>query len=85
MLDALNRENGPFEEVKRELQSLDAKLSPASGWKAVGNALKWPLAELEVTKSLARLNRLKTAVLLTLTTDQMYVSLCCQRHSTCLT
>lgn len=39
---------------------------------AVGHALKWPLAEPEVTKSLARLNRLKTAVLLALTTDQTH-------------
>lgn len=78
MLDALSRENGPFEEVKWELQSLEAKLLPASGWKAVSNVLKWPLAEPEVTKSLARLNRLKTAVLLALTTDQTYVDLCCQ-------
>lgn len=45
---------------------------------AVGHALKWPLAEPEVTKSLARLNRLKTAVLLALTTDQTYVDLCFQ-------
>lgn len=85
MLDALNRENGTFEELKRELQSLEEKLLPASGWRAVGNALKWPLAEPEVTKSLARLNRLKTAILLALTTDQTYVRLCYQLCSRWLT
>ena len=85
MLDAVNREDGPFKEVKWELQSLEAKLLSVSGWIVVGNALRWPLAEPEVTKSLTRLNRLKTAVLLALTTDQTYVSVCYQRRSTWLT
>ena len=70
MIDALNRKDGPFEHIRVELQNLEAKLLPVKGWKSVGKAIRRPLAEPEVTKSFARVNRLNTAVLLAVTEDQ---------------
>ncbi|MCJ1387554.1 hypothetical protein MMC18_000397 [Xylographa bjoerkii] len=78
MINTLNQKDGPLEQCKSELKALEAKLRPASGWKAVGKALKWPLSEPEVVKSLTSLNRLKATLMLALTTDQMVVSLAIQ-------
>ena len=44
-LKLLSERDGLLVKCKAELVSLKAMLEPASGWKAVGQALAWPLAD----------------------------------------
>ncbi|KAI9771253.1 MAG: hypothetical protein M1839_002837, partial [Geoglossum umbratile] len=50
---------------------LEKRLSPASGWRAMGKVLLWPLAENDVMKSLESIKRFQTTLHTALTADQM--------------
>src|SRR5215475_5720622 len=67
--DSLTKPDGPLAECEAELISLKEKLEPASGWKAVGKALTWPLKEGDTRKILDKLERLKGTLNLALTAD----------------
>ena len=69
-LKLLGERDGPLVKCKAELVSLKAMLEPASGWKAVGQALAWPLKEGDITKTLDNLERTKATLQLALTADQ---------------
>jgi len=69
-LKLLGKPDGPLVKCQAELDDLKKKLEPASGWKAVGNALTWPLKEGDVTKTLDNLERTKATLQLALTADQ---------------
>ena len=43
------------------------KLKPAKGFMALDQMLKWPLRESDVTKRLAKLNRFKSTLIVSLT------------------
>lgn len=73
-VELLGRQNGTLSRCLKELQTLQDKLQPSKGWKAVGRALKWPLSEPELLKVLSRLDRMKTTITLAISTDQMFVS-----------
>ena len=66
----LSGSNGPLSQFEAELLALQKKLGPASKWKAVGQALTWPLKESDVKKTLAALERNKATLTLALTMDQ---------------
>jgi len=68
--DSLTKPDGPLAECEAELISLKGKLEPASGLKAVGKALTWPLREGDVRKTLDKLERMKETLNLALTADQ---------------
>ena len=69
-LKLLGKPDGPLVKCQAELDDLKKKLEPASGWKAVGNVLTWPLKEGDVTKTLDNLERTKATLQLALTADQ---------------
>ncbi|KAK5053766.1 hypothetical protein LTR84_001727 [Exophiala bonariae] len=66
---------GPLTQALDELQQLEIKLRPASGWRAVGKLLKWPLSEPEVVKTLDRINRLNTTLALAASTDHLKIAI----------
>jgi ankyrin repeat domain-containing protein 50 len=70
----LASKDGMLETTLLELEELQGRLSPASGWRAAGKILKWPLTEPELNKSLDRINRLKSSLLVATTTDQLWVT-----------
>ena len=74
-VEPLTYKNGPLSKCSEELFGLQNKLKPASRWKALGRALKWPLSEPELSKVLSRLDRVKSTINMGLSIDQMYVSL----------
>lgn len=63
--------DGPLSQALGDLEELQIKLKPASGLRAVGRLLKWPLAEPEVVKTLARIDRLKTTLVVAASTDHL--------------
>lgn len=63
--------DGPLTQALEELQALQVKLKPATGWRAIGKLLKWPLTEPEVVKTLARINRFKTTLVVASSTDHL--------------
>lgn len=81
-LDSLNRQGGPLEVCKVELQQLELKLAPAEGrLKQIGRALTWPLKEKDVQKTLGTLARQRGLLQLALTADQTTMTLAI-RHVT---
>jgi hypothetical protein len=66
----LNMADGPLVHLKAELDDLEKKLEPASGWKAKHQALVWPLKERDTRKTLVTLESTKATILFALTADQ---------------
>ena len=54
---------------------MEKKFKPAKGFRALNQMLKWPLRESNVTKQLAKLNRLKSTLTVSLTADQTCIEL----------
>jgi hypothetical protein len=69
-LESLVKPDGPLSKCEAELTALMKKLKPASGWKAVGKGLAWPLKESDVNKCLDNLERTKETLNLALSADQ---------------
>jgi hypothetical protein len=57
-----------------ELEALEKKLVVTSGWKAIGEALYWPLKEDDMKKTLENIRRLKATFSLVLSADQTWAS-----------
>jgi hypothetical protein len=55
---------------KLEVEHLKSSLEPASGWRKVGQALTWPLKEVDVKKTLNYLEQTTATLQLALTADQ---------------
>jgi len=70
MLVSLSRPGGLLEVCKTELQGLEKKLEPETGWKALRKTLVWPLQKTELNKVLDILERSKTTINLALVVDQ---------------
>ncbi|KAK2756076.1 hypothetical protein FQN54_005483 [Arachnomyces sp. PD_36] len=74
-LELLAKRDGSLLRCQTELQTLEARLDPGTGWRAVGKSLVWPLKEEEMQKLLSSLERLKSTMQLALSTDQATLSL----------
>lgn len=72
---SLSREDGPFEGCMEGLVALQVQLQPKTGWKAIGNALVWPLKEEETQQVLQGLNDLRATLHFALETDNTSVIL----------
>lgn len=68
--ELLAKPDGPLLNCQSELERLQAKLEPESGWRAVKRSLVWPLKEGELRKALGALERLKGTMQLALSADQ---------------
>ena len=63
--------NGPLDQFKNALVELAKKLAPAKGLKNLGRILTWTLDKTKCINILAKIERLKTLVILTLQRDIM--------------
>lgn len=71
-IEALNRRQGPVEQLTSVLKRLVAKLKPPSGkWSKAVNALIWPFAKGEVGIFLTRIERIKTLLNLALHNEHL--------------
>lgn len=68
---ALGVDDGPLDQFKQALEQLQTKLTGGGRMKMVGNALVWKLNKVEVTSILARMERLKTLVQISLQMDHL--------------
>ena len=74
--DMLIDSGGPLDVCKRELEQLQARLAPARGrLDQVGRALRWPLMEKDVQKTLNILARQRGLLHLALAADQTTMTL----------
>ncbi|KAH7093338.1 ankyrin repeat domain-containing protein [Paraphoma chrysanthemicola] len=71
---ALASENGPLDQYKQALETLQAKMNDGSRLKKVGEALMWKFREEEVMSFLARIERLKTLIGVALELDHFKLS-----------
>jgi hypothetical protein len=71
----LAKPNGELERCKVDLLALNAELQPESGWKALRQALIWPLKETDVKNTLDNIQRYKSTLHFALSTDQAVVTL----------
>jgi hypothetical protein len=69
-LELLDGEDGLLAQSRAELMALEKMLESKSKWE---RALTWPLKEDDVTKSLERLDSLKTTLIVALMADQTCV------------
>ncbi|KAI9893733.1 MAG: hypothetical protein M1814_005949 [Vezdaea aestivalis] len=75
--------DGPLQMIDAELQSLQEKLSPSkSRWTNLCKDLKWPLEEKELTKTLEAIDKIKSTLVLALSTDQTSLTLSLKRDLT---
>jgi hypothetical protein len=75
-LHLINRDDGPLKQCQLLLEELATKLDPGDSTNKVTlalRALKWPFKSKEIDKTLIAIGRYKASVVLSLTTDQMYV------------
>lgn len=68
-LKLLIRPNGPLAKCYMELERLEKRIEPATGIKAIKNALKWPLREGETRKIRENISSSKSTLTLALNTD----------------
>jgi hypothetical protein len=73
LLESLASPDGQLAQCQKDLDSLNEKLTPKKGWKAVGEKLFWPLREGDVKGVLENLGRTKETILVVLAVDQRYV------------
>jgi hypothetical protein len=71
----LAKPNGELERCKADLVALNAELQPESGWKALRQALVWPLKETDVKNTLDILQGYRSALRFALSADQAVVTL----------
>lgn len=70
-LEGLAKSDGPLELCQKILESLNAKLQPEKGWRAVRQSLMWPLKQDYIKKILDDVATAKATLGLALTVDQM--------------
>ncbi|CAN9326560.1 unnamed protein product [Alternaria alternata] len=73
-VQALAVENGPLDQFKQALETLQAKMTGGSRLEKVKEALVWKLKKEEVDAILARMERLKTLVEIALQMDHLKLS-----------
>lgn len=71
VLELLNKPDGLLVNCQAELRTLEKKLEPAIGVKAIGKVFSWPLKVGDVEKTLDSIGRFKATLSLSLTADQM--------------
>ncbi|KAI4113419.1 MAG: hypothetical protein LQ341_007815 [Variospora aurantia] len=59
---ALAVENGPLDQFKQALETLQAKMTDGGRLKKAGEALMWKFTKEEIASTLARMERLKTLI-----------------------
>jgi hypothetical protein len=72
-VQALAVENGPLDQFKQALETLQAKMTDGGRLKKAREALLWKFTKEEVDGILARMERLKTLVGIALQMDHLYV------------
>lgn len=72
-LELLIQPEGPLIKCQAELNLLEKRLKPATGLKAIGKALSWPLKEGETKKTLHSVASLRSILTLALTADHTWV------------
>ena len=70
---ALAVTNGPLDQYKHALEQLQSKVAPADGIHKIKRALVWKFSKPEVADILARMERLKSLIGLTLEMDHLWV------------
>ncbi|KAH7411643.1 hypothetical protein DE146DRAFT_674164 [Phaeosphaeria sp. MPI-PUGE-AT-0046c] len=73
-VQALAVENGPLDQFKQALETLQAKMTDGGRLKKVREALLWNFKKEEIDAILARMERLKTLVEIALQTDHLRAS-----------
>lgn len=68
---ALAVENGPLDQFKQALETLQTKMTDGGRLKQVGKPLIWKFRKEEIANILARMERLKTLVEITLQMDSL--------------
>lgn len=69
-LEAYGKPDGPLVKCQTELAALEEKLKRTSKLKVIEQALRWPLQEGDVKKTLDNIGRFKATLSLVLTADQ---------------
>ena len=57
------------------MEELEKKLKPVKDFRALDQMLKWPPRESNLTKRLAKLNRFKSTLIISIIADQTWVEL----------
>jgi hypothetical protein len=68
-LEEITKSDGLLGQCYEELETLKRVLEPKQGLRAIGQVIKWPLAEKDVDKTLQRLQRLNSLFVLALAGD----------------
>jgi hypothetical protein len=68
-LEEVTKSDGLLSQCYEELENLKRVLEPRQGWRAIGQAMKWPLTEKDIEKTLQRLHRLNSLFALALAGD----------------
>lgn len=68
---ALAVENGPLDQFKQALETLQAKMTDGGRLKKAGEALIWKFKKEEIASTLARMERLKTLIEIALQMDHL--------------
>jgi hypothetical protein len=74
-LEGLVSPNGPLQLCQETLSTLNAKLQPENGWRAVKQSLMWPLKQDYIKNTLDQIATAKETIGLALTVDHMWVFL----------
>ena len=70
----LTKNYGPLAQCRVEMEELEKKLKPVKDFRALDQMLKWPPRESNLTKRLAKLNRFKSTLIISII-DQTWVEL----------
>lgn len=65
----LAKDGGTLQDCLMELERLQEKLKPETGWRKVKKSLTWPLKEGDTSRALAGLERFKSTMLLAVSAD----------------
>lgn len=68
---ALNVENGPLDQFKQALETLQTKMTGGARLKGAGKALLWKFKKEEIASILSRMERLKTLIEIALQMDHL--------------
>jgi hypothetical protein len=82
---SLRKPGGPLGQLEAVLRELEKKLTPATGWTKVKNAVTWPFKKGEIEGFIGSIERQKTLLGLAVQNDHMWGSLskwnCCAEYS----
>jgi hypothetical protein len=70
---ALNVENGPLDQYKQALEQLQSRVETQDGLQKIKKRLLWKFSKAELANILARMERLKSLVDISLEMDHLYV------------